>query len=117
MQARMQAVEMPAMAEIYLVREEADWALFTKVGRITKYHDLPPVPSATDKYAVMWQPQEAKAVFLLRNFSLAHRKVVDIRPETILGMIQVTGNYDVYVDGSLIHEGLELQAGVLHRLE
>jgi hypothetical protein len=134
--------------------KQADSAVKNRIGSVTKYDDYLSIPSATNKYAVVWQPKQGRWVFLLRDFSIPERKVVDIRPESILGMIQVSGTgkpnsiyvlragdrgavktriqdaerydqimvvpagkYDVYVNRSLIEEGLDVQPGTLQRLQ
>jgi Mg-chelatase subunit ChlD len=85
-------VELPEMRDIYMVPEaEAEHAVRTKIGSINKYDDYLRVPSATNKYAVIWEPREGIGVFLLRDFSIPERRVVDVRPESILGLIQVSG--------------------------
>ena len=94
-------IELPEMESISLVPEdEADSYAYTKVGSVTKYGEYLNVPSSSKKYAVVWQPKEGVRVFLKRSFSIPERRVVDIQPETILGMIQVNGTgkaKDIYV--------------------
>ncbi len=94
-------IELPVMESISLVPEdEADSAVYTMVGSVTKYGEYLNVPSSSKKYAVAWQPKEGVRVFLKRSFSIPERRVVDIQPETILGMIQVNGTgkaKDIYV--------------------
>jgi len=86
-------VELPALEEIYLVKnEEAHYNVYTKIGTVKKYDEYLSIPSSTNKYAVFFKPKEGRAVILLRDFSIPERRVVDVKPEAILGMIQVNGN-------------------------
>lgn len=87
------AVELPAMQEVFLV-EAGEWSggPFTKTGSIAKYGDYLSIPSSTKKYDVVWVPAVGQGVYLMRNFMLPERKVVDVKPETILGMVKVSGS-------------------------
>jgi len=86
-------VQMPPVEEIYIVRnEEADSPIATKIGSVEKFDDYLSIPSSTNKYAVFFQAKDGwAAVPLLRNFSIPDRRVVDVKPESILGMVQVNG--------------------------
>lgn len=56
-----------------------------------KYGDEIRIPSATTKYEIRWAPKSGEPVAMLKDFTLAERKVVEIQPEEHLGMIQVNG--------------------------
>lgn len=85
-------IELPAMKEIFLVEaNQAESSVYTKTSTIAKYGDYLDIPSSTKAYDVMWVPQTGRAVYLMRNYTLAERRVVDVKPETLLGMIRVRG--------------------------
>jgi hypothetical protein len=89
-------IEMPEMEEIYLVPDnEKNLAIFRKISSITKYDDFLSVPSSTNKYAVFFVPKGGSPVLMLKEFSIPERKVVEIKPESILGMVQVQGTGEV----------------------
>ena len=84
-------VEMPPMQENFLVKTgDAESSVFNVVGRIDKYGDDIRIPSPTEKYDLLLQPKDdGQAVYLMRGFTLPERKVVEVRPEEILGMLRV----------------------------
>jgi hypothetical protein len=86
-------IEMPTLEEIYVVKnEEANLNVFTKIGTVEKYDAYLSIPSSTNKYAVFLSTKGGGfPVPLLRDFSIPDRRVVDVKPETILAMIQVNG--------------------------
>lgn len=49
------------------------------------------IPSPTTKYEILWVPKSGIPVPMLKDFTLAERKVVEIKPEEHLGMIKVNG--------------------------
>lgn len=86
--------EMPEIEEIQLVKAgDADVAVYSKVAEIPKYGEIR-IPSATQKYDVLLVPKVGRAIFLMRDFSLPERKVVEVRPEELVGLIQVNGSGD-----------------------
>ncbi|MEX2176668.1 MAG: VWA domain-containing protein [Pirellulaceae bacterium] len=88
-------VDLPEMKSITLIEEkEAGSAVRTQLGSVDKYDDYLRIPSGTTKYAVLWEPKEGFSVFLLRDFSIPERRVIDVKPDTVLGMIQVDGTGD-----------------------
>lgn len=89
-------IELPAMKEIFVVEAgEADGGVYTKTASITQYGEYLSIPSATKKYDVVFVPQNGRQVYVMRDFTLSERRVVDVRPESILGMIKVNGSGDV----------------------
>jgi hypothetical protein len=86
-------IEMPELDEISLVKnEEAKLNVYSKLGTVKKYDEYLSIPSSTNKYTVFLSTKGGGwPVPLLRDFSIPERKVVDVRPETILGLVQVNG--------------------------
>ncbi len=85
-------VELPAMKEVFLVEAgQADRGVYTKTASINKYGEYLAVPSSSKKYDVVWVPAAGKQVYLMRDFVLPERKVFNVKPETIFGMIRVKG--------------------------
>lgn len=86
-------IELPPMQEVFLVAAgDYDRSVYSKVGSISKFGEFLPIPSSTRKYDVVWVPKPGRPVYLMRDYVLAERRVVDVKPETILGMIQVDGS-------------------------
>jgi Mg-chelatase subunit ChlD len=87
-------IELPAMKEIFLVEAgRADHGgVYTKVASITKYGEYLPIPSSTKKYDVVWVPATGRLVHMMRDVMLAERKVVNVKPETIFGLVKVSGS-------------------------
>ncbi len=56
-----------------------------------KYDEEIRIPSSTTKYEIRWVPKNGQAVAILKDFTLAERKVIEIKPEEHLGMIRVNG--------------------------
>jgi len=84
--------DMPPLEEIYIVRSnEAHLDVFTKVGSVTKYDEYLSIPSSTNKYTVFLQAKDGWAVPLIHDLTIPERRVVDVKPESILGMVQVNG--------------------------
>jgi hypothetical protein len=82
------AVEFPAYAEIRVI--------IRGLGSITdvatgKYGDEIRIPSSSEKYEIQWVPKSGLPVAILKDFTLPERKVVEIKPEEYLGLIQVNG--------------------------
>ena len=85
-------IEMPEIQEIFLVKAgDAEYAVYMPVGRVEKYGEYLRIPSGTEKYDVLLRPKDGQPVYLLRDFSLPERKVIDIRPEETFGLIRVEG--------------------------
>src|SRR5207249_4637655 len=61
------------------------------VGSITKYGEYLSFPSGTKKYDVVWRGKTGKGFRMLHNYNIPERKVVNLRPEDVLGFIQVEG--------------------------
>ncbi|MBI3469001.1 MAG: VWA domain-containing protein [Planctomycetes bacterium] len=86
------STELPAMQEVFLV-EAGEFAhpFYTKVGSITKYGEYLSIPSSSKKYDVVWVGAAGRGVYLMRNYVLPERKVVDVQPADLLGMVKVLG--------------------------
>jgi len=82
------AVEFPEYKEIQVVSRGLGSISIDAKG---KYGDEIRIPSATNKYEIRWVPKSGEPVVMLKDFTLAERKVVEIKPEEHLGMIKVNG--------------------------
>jgi Ca-activated chloride channel family protein len=60
-------------------------------ARKQKFGEEIPVPSSTAKYDVWWVPKEGHPIQMVKDLSLPERKVVTLKPEDYLGLIQVGG--------------------------
>lgn len=143
-------IEFPEYKEISVVKLGLGSTATVAKG---KYGEEIRIPSSTDKYQIYWVPKTGESVVMLKDFTLAERKVIEIKPEEHLGMIQVNGKGTpkkgilvwqrglgsthtlqtckkfgeimvvpaekviVSVDGEVIEESLEVEAGTLHELE
>ena len=81
-------VEFPPYAEIQVVKHGLGSISVVAKG---KYGDEIRIPSSTDKYEIRWVPKTGEPVAMLKDFTLSERKVIEIKPEKHLGMIQVNG--------------------------
>ncbi len=91
------SIELPPMQEVFLVEAgAADSPIFTKTASITKFGEYLNVPSSSKKYDVVWVPESGRHLYLMRDVTLSERKVVEVHPETLLGMIKVEGKGEVY---------------------
>lgn len=81
-------IEMPDCKEIQL--EISDAASRQEIGK-GAYGEEIRVPSATQKYQVVWVPVKGQPVKLLKDLVLPERKVLNIKPEEHLGMVRVNG--------------------------
>ncbi len=81
-------VEFPEYKEIQVVSFGIGSSSVDATG---KYGEEIRIPSSSTKYEIRWVPQSGQAVAILKDFTLAERKVVEIKPEEHLGMIQVNG--------------------------
>jgi hypothetical protein len=81
-------IEFPEYKEIQVVIREP--ARFSEIAK-GKYGDEIRIPSATEQYDIEWVPKSGEPVPMLKDFTLAERKVIEIKPEEHLGMIQVNG--------------------------
>lgn len=78
-----------------------------------KYGDEIRIPSATTKYDIRWVPKSGLPVSMLKELTLAERKVIEIKPEEYLGMIKVNGK-GTPKEGIMVYQrGL----GSIHRLQ
>lgn len=82
-------IEFPAYKEIQVVVIGLG---STSIKGTGKYGEEIPIPSATGKYEIWWVPQKGITVAILKDFSLAERKVVEIKPEEHLGLVKVGGS-------------------------
>lgn len=86
------STELPAMKEVFLVEAgQFSDPFHTKIASITKYGEYLGIPSATKKYDVVWLGTVGRGVYLMRDYTLPERKVVDVQPASILGMVKVLG--------------------------
>ena len=81
-------VEFPECKEIQVVSFGIGSSSVDATG---KYGDEIRIPSATTKYEIRWVPKTGEPVAMVKEFTLAERKVIEIKPEEHLGMIQVNG--------------------------
>ncbi|MGI8980792.1 MAG: vWA domain-containing protein [Pirellulaceae bacterium] len=81
-------VEFPPYVEIRVLSRGLG---STSVVAKGKYGDEIRIPSATEKYEILWVPKTGEPVAMLKDFTLAERKVIEIKPEEHLGMIKVNG--------------------------
>jgi hypothetical protein len=87
-------VEMPEMVAIELWNEGefgSPSQVVKPVGSITKYDEYLTFPSGTKKYDVVWKGKTGKGFRMLPDYTIPERKVVKLRPEDVLGFIQVEG--------------------------
>ncbi len=82
------AIEFPEYTEIQVVSFGIG---SSRVEASGKYGEEIRIPSATTKYEIRWVPKSGLAVAMLKDFTLAERKVIEIKPEEHLGMIRVNG--------------------------
>ncbi len=81
-------IEFPEYKEIQVVSFGIG---FSSVDATGKYGEEIRIPSSTTKYEIRWVPKSGQAVAILKNFTLAERKVIEIKPEEHLGLIKVNG--------------------------
>jgi hypothetical protein len=81
-------IEFPEYKEIQVVSRGLGSISVDAKG---KYGEEIRIPSATTKYEIRWVPAKGEPVAMLKDFSLAERKVVELRPEQLLGFVQVNG--------------------------
>lgn len=87
------AIELPAMKEILLTEAgspKSNLYYYVK-AKTSKYDDEIRVPSGTTKYELWWVPQAGHVISLVTNLTFPERKVVTIKPEDYLGLVQVKG--------------------------
>lgn len=95
-------IEFPDYAEIRVISRGL--GSISVVGRGT-YGEEIRIPSSTQKYEIQWVPKVGEPVALVKDFTLAERKVVEFKPEEYLGMVRVNGTgspqqrIDVYERG------------------
>jgi Mg-chelatase subunit ChlD len=92
------STELPPMKEVFIV-EAGKFQLNSsdKVAGITKYGEYLGIPSSTKKYDVVWEGKTGFGVYLMRDVVLPERRVVDVQPASILGMVKVNGTGKAYV--------------------
>lgn len=84
--------EMPEIEGIQLVKAgDANVPVYDTVARIQNYGEIR-VPSSTQKYDLLLVPKVGRRIFLMRDFSMPERKVLDVKPEELVGLIQVNGS-------------------------
>jgi Mg-chelatase subunit ChlD len=81
-------IEFPDYKEIQVVSFGIGSSAVVATG---KYGEEIRIPSATTKYEIRWVPKTGLAVAILKDFTLAERKVIEIKPEEHLGLIRVSG--------------------------
>jgi hypothetical protein len=81
-------IEFPEYKEIQVVSFGIGSSSVDAAG---KYGDEIRIPSSTTKYEIRWVPKIGLGVAILKNFTLAERKVIEIKPEEHLGLIKVNG--------------------------
>src|SRR5206468_242880 len=86
-------IELPAMKEIVLTEAGAAKNILHSYvkAKATKYDEEIRIPSATTKYELWWQPNEGQVIKLAGDLTFPERKVVQLKPEDYLGLIQVKG--------------------------
>ena len=95
-------IEFPACAQIRVITRGLGSISEVATGN---YGDEIRIPSATEEYEIQWVPKTGEPVAMLKKFTLSERKVVEIKPEEYLGLVQVNGNgtprqgIDVYQRG------------------
>ncbi len=63
---------------------------YKPVFEATAYGQEMRLPTA-DKYDIYWQPEGGLPVLLAKDFSVKDRKVVDLSPDLVLGIVRVVG--------------------------
>ena len=81
-------IEFPEYKEIQVVSRGLGSISIDATG---KYGEEIRIPSGSTKYEIRWVPKTGEPVVMLKDFTLAERKIVEIKPEEHLGMIKVTG--------------------------
>jgi hypothetical protein len=86
-------IDLLPMKEIVLVEAGAPKnTLYSYVkAKREKYGEEMPIPSSTAKYDIWWVPKEGHRIQMVKDLSLPERKVVQIKPDDYLGLIQVKG--------------------------
>jgi hypothetical protein len=86
-------VDLMPMKEILLA--EADKSKNTLnnyvKGKSQKYGEEIRVPSGSAKYDVWWVPQEGEPIQMVKDLTFPERKIVTLKPEDYLGLVQVGG--------------------------
>jgi hypothetical protein len=93
-------IEFPDYAEIRVITRGLGSIAVVARG---KYGDEIRLPSPTDKYEILWVPKSGEPVAMLKDFTLAERRVIEIKPEEHLGMIKVNGR-GAPKDGILVYQ-------------
>jgi hypothetical protein len=88
------AIELAPMKEIILAEAGAAKNVLNAYARakVAKYGEEIRIPSPTAKYDIWWVPNDGHPIVMVKDFNLPERKVVDIKPEEYLGLIQVKGS-------------------------
>jgi hypothetical protein len=88
------AIELAPMKEIVLAEAGAAKNVLNAYARakVTKYGEEIRIPSPTAKYDIWWVPNDGHPIVMVKDFTLPERKVVEIKPEEYLGLIQVKGS-------------------------
>lgn len=81
-------VEFPPYVEIQVVSRGLGSSSVVAKGQ---YGEDIRIPSSTEKYEIRWVPKTGIPVVMLKEFTLAERTVIVIKPEEHLGMIRVNG--------------------------
>lgn len=86
-------IDLLPMKEILLVEAGSPKdTLYSYVkAKREKYGEEMPIPSSTTKYDIWWVPKEGHRIQMVKNLSLPERKVVQVKPDDYLGLIQVKG--------------------------
>ncbi|MEX0727099.1 MAG: VWA domain-containing protein [Planctomycetaceae bacterium] len=103
-------VEFPPYVEIRVVSRGLGSVSVAAKG---KYGEEIRIPSSTEKYEIQWVPKTGLPVAMLKEFTLSERKVIEIKPEEHLGMIQVNGKGTPKEEIMVYQRGL----GSIHRLQ
>ena len=81
-------IEFPPYSEIQVMSRGLGSIAIVATG---KYGEEIRIPSSTQKYDIRWVPKTGEPVAMLKDFTFAERKVVEIKPEEYLGLIKVNG--------------------------
>jgi Mg-chelatase subunit ChlD len=86
-------IELLPMKEILLAETDAPKSTLDGYvkAKTDKYGEEIRIPSATAKYDLWWVPKQGHVIRMVKGISFPERKVVKIKPEDYLGLIQVKG--------------------------
>jgi Mg-chelatase subunit ChlD len=90
------SIELPPMKALILVETgQVNSGNYTTVSTISKFDQYLNVPSSSKNYDIVWIPEKGRHVIVMQNVMIAERRVVDVQPSEILGMVQVNGTDQV----------------------